>query len=518
MVEATSTTEQASGAERNVPWLVYVSVVAALGAGLVPVMLASIPLQENFGSGGFWLFSVFVILGELYPLRVQMRDELIENTTSVTFSFALVIAYGAGAAVLPNIIASAVGDIRQRKAPLRVFFNMGQYAVSIAAAGGVYEVLGGHAEVTARDLPAIAVAGATMFLVNTVVTSIAVALWLRSPILPYVQRNILFSLHMTPALLALAPIVVVVADASLWFVPLFATPIAAVYWGMTKALENSRLVERLRESLEQMTELNRMKDDFVAVVSHELRTPLTSIQGYVKTLLQLQGQLDPGQEESFLQAADRQSDRLGRLIEQLLVVGRLETHAEPLTVALTSIPSVVSNVVEELRPRARGHVFDFRFDSDLPFVKTDEGKVHQILSNLVENALKYSPPDTRITLRVEQGLNGVLAAVQDEGRGIPEDEREQVFERFYQVDSSATRAVGGTGLGLYICRKMADQIGARIWLESSQLQGCTFCLFVPSEPPPSHADDSDDGRDGVATAEDPPGTAGAADHSMTASV
>jgi signal transduction histidine kinase len=470
-------------AERNTAWLAYVSAVSILGAAIAPLLLASPDLRAALGSAGFWLFAAFVLVGELFPLRVQMRDELIENTTSVTFSFALVLAYGAGPAVLPDIIASAVGDIYQRKSLLRVAFNVGQYTISIAASGFVYRALNGHSHIAASDIPAMAAAGAAMFLVNTIVTSIAVGLWRKSPLLPYVYRNVVFSLHMTPALIALSPIVVLVAHVSLWFVPLFAIPIGAVYWGMTKALENSRLVERLRGSLEQMTELNRMKDDFVAVVSHELRTPLTSVQGYVKTLLQLQGQLDHEQELSFLEAADRQSERLGRLIEQLLVVGRLETHAEPLVAARTSIPSVASNVVEELRPRANGHVFDFLFGADVPFVTTDEGKVHQILSNLVENALKYSPPGSRITLRVEQGVNGVLAAVQDEGHGIPEDQREQVFERFYQVDSSATRSVGGTGLGLYICRRMADQLGARIWLEASGERGSTFCLFIPTSPP-----------------------------------
>jgi signal transduction histidine kinase len=314
---------------------------------------------------------------------------------------------------------------------------------------------------------------------------------------------------MTPALLALSPVVVVVAEVSLWFVPLFAIPIGAVYWGMTKALENSRLVDRLRESLEQMTQLNRMKDDFVAVVSHELRTPLTSIQGYVKTLLQLAGQLDEAQERSFLEAADRQSDRLRSLIEQLLVVGRLETHAEPLVATRVSIASVAGNVIEELRPRAHGHVFDLRFDPEVPFVETDEHKVHQILSNLVENALKYSPPDTRITVRIDTRQDGVVAAVVDEGHGIPADAREQVFERFYQVDSSATRSVGGTGLGLYICRKMAEQLGARIWLESSGRRGSTFCLFVPFSPP---------AREGGAPDAEPVGEPSQGDQSITASV
>jgi signal transduction histidine kinase len=487
----TSKTEPSAAADRNVPWLVYVSIVSVAGVAVVPWLLVSTALGEAFRSGGFWLFSAFVFLGELFPLRVQMRDELIENTTSIAFSFALILAYGAGAAVLPNIVASAVGDMSQRKSLLRILFNIGQYTLSIAAAGGVYALLDGHSRVTAHEIPAVLAAAATIFLVNTVVTSVAVGLSQRTALLPYVWRNVVFSLHMTPALLALSPIVLIVADESLWFVPLFGIPIAAVYWGMNKALENSRLVEQLRQSLDQMTELNRMKDDFVAVVSHELRTPLTSIQGYVKSLLQLSDRLDTEQQRSFLEAADRQSDRLRGLIEQLLVVARLETHGEPLAVGRVSLASVSANVVEELRPRANGHTFDLRFDPRAPIVRTDEAKVHQILSNLVENALKYSPSDTRITIAIEPGVDGIVAVVSDEGRGIPEEHREHVFERFYQVDSSPTRSVGGTGLGLYICRKTAEQIGGRIWLESSSRGGSSFRLFVPSRPPEADAERGD---------------------------
>jgi signal transduction histidine kinase len=116
-------------------------------------------------------------------------------------------------------------------------------------------------------------------------------------------------------------------------------------------------------------------------------------------------------------------------------------------------------------------------------IETDEAKVHHILSNLVENALKYSPPDTRVTVRATTTGDGILVTVEDEGPGIPAESQDRVFERFYQVDSSITRSVGGTGLGLYICRKMADAIGARLWLDRSGPDGSAFCLFVPRTPP-----------------------------------
>ncbi|GBC86995.1 Sensor histidine kinase WalK [bacterium HR12] len=200
-------------------------------------------------------------------------------------------------------------------------------------------------------------------------------------------------------------------------------------------------------------------------------------------MLQLGSQLDEEQRRSFLQAADRQGDRLRRLIEQLLSVARLESHVEPLTLSPVSVEQVARHVVDELRASAHGHTFDLRFDPSLPLIETDEAKVHQILSNLVENALKYSPPDTRVTIRGARMGDGVVVSVEDEGRGIPEEAQERVFDRFYQVDSSATRSVGGTGLGLYICRKLADLLGGRVWLERSGPEGTVFRLWIPGVPP-----------------------------------
>ncbi|MEX2274235.1 MAG: ATP-binding protein [Actinomycetota bacterium] len=147
-----------------------------------------------------------------------------------------------------------------------------------------------------------------------------------------------------------------------------------------------------------------------------------------------------------------------------------------------SLPDVVAAAVQELQSLAHGHAFDVRIATEDGTVRTDEDKVHQIVSNLLENGVKYSPPDTRITVRVEDGIQGVLIAVEDEGPGIAPEQRERVFDRFYQVDQSATRKVGGTGLGLYICRKLAEEIGARLWLEPSETRGSMFCLFVPRTP------------------------------------
>jgi Osmosensitive K+ channel histidine kinase len=463
---------------------VYVLLVSLAG-GAVLVWAGGRPsLADSASARGFWLFALLLLVGEVFPIAIPRKGGEVEYlTASTTFAIAMLIAYGPAAAILVQVVASIVADLFQRKSAWKVAFNVGQYALSLGAAGVVYHLAGGSTIIQGSSLPAFLAAGAVFFVTNVTLTDVVLGMNSGGSLGDFIGHDMLFQAQATLPLLALAPVVIAILDESLWLVPLVVAPEIAVWWGTHLALENARLAEQLRGSLERMTELARAKDDFVAVVSHELRTPLTSIQGYVKTMLQLAEDLPEDERRTFLEAADRQSDRLRGLIEQLLVVARLESHVEPVALSLVSIPRLVSDVVDELRPQARGHVFDLRSPADLPTVHTDEAKVHQILSNLVENAIKYAPPDTRIYVHAEPAVRGVVVSVGDEGPGIPEDAHERIFERFFQVDQSATRRVGGTGLGLYICTKMADAIGARLWLARSAAGGSEFALFLPERPP-----------------------------------
>ncbi len=242
--------------------------------------------------------------------------------------------------------------------------------------------------------------------------------------------------------------------------------------------------------------MNRLKDDFVAAVSHELRTPLTLIQGYVKTLLRPRAAFTPEQQRDFLEAVDRQGDRLRNLIEDLLVVSRLEAKEMTPLISTVNLAQLIERVVGELRHRTTNRTLDFDVPREVPHVLSDEGKIHQILSNFVDNACKYSPPGSSVCIRARRGGNGVTLTVVDAGSGIPPDDQEKVFDRFYQVDQSSTREKGGTGLGLYICRHLAEAIGGRVWVGRSDASGSEFCLWVPFEPPLT----ADVERDGTAEA------------------
>lgn len=248
------------------------------------------------------------------------------------------------------------------------------------------------------------------------------------------------------------------------------------------ALENARLIDQLEESLEHLTEMNQLKDDFVASVSHELRTPLTSIRGYVGTLLRPDANFEDEEEREFLEIIDRQSNRLHRLIEDLLAVSRLESDSEPTNSSLVSIADLTAEVVDELRGKAEKHVLHLDLKG-VPSIRTDQGKVHQILGNLIDNAFKYTPKGSTISVTARSEGGGVAVTIADEGPGIPSDVQERIFDRFYQVDQSSTRSVGGAGLGLYICRRTAEAIGGRVWLERSDEHGSVFSVWLPLQMP-----------------------------------
>jgi signal transduction histidine kinase len=263
---------------------------------------------------------------------------------------------------------------------------------------------------------------------------------------------------------------------------------------MGVAIRNTQLVRRLEGSLAHETEMSRLKDDFVATVSHELRTPLTSVKGYIKTMLSNEVELSPDEQRDFLERADRAAERLRALIEDLLFASRIESSHPALGENALSIASVVDRVVEERAPAledpGRLEVVGTR---GLPLLRTDEEHVHRILGNLVDNAIKYS--DGIVTISARRDGRGVRVSVRDRGPGISAEEQERIFQRFYQVDQSLTRVVGGAGMGLYICRKAAERLGGRVWLERSDERGSIFSLWLPLQPPSADGADRDEHGD-----------------------
>ena len=248
-------------------------------------------------------------------------------------------------------------------------------------------------------------------------------------------------------------------------------------------VHSGRLRARQEETLRRLTELDEMKSDFVAITSHELRTPLAAIRGFIDTLRRRLDELTTEETNEFLQIVDQQTDRLIRLVEDLLVVSRIEAgkitlHPEPVA------PERLLDLVVTGMGAQAGRIA-CRIDAELPAtILVDPQRVGQILTNLVQNAVKFSPPDSTVHLAAEAGAGrgGVVFTVTDSGPGISPGDQQRIFERFHQIDAATTRRSEGAGLGLYIARQLAEAMGGRIELTSELGAGSSFRVSLPPDP------------------------------------
>ncbi len=226
-------------------------------------------------------------------------------------------------------------------------------------------------------------------------------------------------------------------------------------------------------------EMERMKDEFVSVVSHELRTPLTAMRGALGILASGRLAERPAQRRRMIEMALNNTERLSRLVNDILDVQRLEAGVVMQTRKLCMASDLVTQAIELMHPMAEtaGVIVGAKPQPAPLFVDPDA--ILQVLTNLLSNAIKFSRAESAIQLAVEPGDEGVVFRVVDEGSGIKTDKLESIFERFHQVDASDSRRRGGTGLGLYICRKIVQGHGGRIWAESEPGRGSTFTFTLP---------------------------------------
>ncbi|MBW4426376.1 MAG: response regulator [Nostoc desertorum CM1-VF14] len=226
-------------------------------------------------------------------------------------------------------------------------------------------------------------------------------------------------------------------------------------------------------------QIERMKDEFVSVVSHELRTPLTSIHGSLGMLASGLLATDSEQGKRLLQIATDSSERLVRLINDILDIERIESGKAKMEPEICNIVDLVTQAVNVMQPLADKAGMTLSISPLSGQVLVDSDRIVQTLTNLLSNAIKFSSPGSTVWLGAQQQGDEILLTVKDTGRGIPTDKLESIFERFQQVDSSDSRNHDGTGLGLAICRSIMQQHGGRIWAESTLGEGSTFYITLP---------------------------------------
>jgi PAS domain S-box-containing protein len=244
------------------------------------------------------------------------------------------------------------------------------------------------------------------------------------------------------------------------------------------AVENARLAQQAAE-VKILREVDRLRSELIANVSHELRTPLGLIKISASSLLMDDADFDRATQEKFLHSISEETTKLERIVEHLLDLGRIESGRLRLDKQPTDLGQLVRNTTKAMEALSDRH----RLVSELvtePLVATlDAKRVEQVLRNLLDNAIKYSPAGGTVTVQVYGDQQQILLAVSDEGIGIPAEEWDRIFERFHRVENEITRRLRGAGLGLAVCRGIVEAHGGRIWVESQPGAGSTFCFTLP---------------------------------------
>jgi PAS domain S-box-containing protein len=225
--------------------------------------------------------------------------------------------------------------------------------------------------------------------------------------------------------------------------------------------------------------VDELRDEFVATVSHELKTPLAAIYGAAKTLSSPAVDLDEGLSGQLLGVIADESERLARIVNDILLSGQLDAGRLPMADEDVDPLDLARGAVERIRGHAPHAAVELVAPSSLPRLHADASRLRQVLDNLLENAVKYSPGTPHVELRVEARSGRLRFAVRDEGLGIPADEQRRIFAKFYRLDPQLTGGVGGTGLGLYICSELVRRMHGRITVSSREGAGSTFVVDLP---------------------------------------
>ena len=244
------------------------------------------------------------------------------------------------------------------------------------------------------------------------------------------------------------------------------------------AIRNAKLYDEIRRANMKLTELDKMKSEFLGIVSHDFRSPLSSIMLASRALLKTEAVQELPRMKEYLQLILNQANRLNQLAEDTLSITKLESGRLSYVFKIVNVERLIQDAVALVRFSSR-HQFEHRIHPNITFIKGDQSKLRQVVQNLIGNAVKYSPRGGKVTIVVEDySPDQILIAVSDEGIGIPPEQIEKLFQKFSRVDTGETREIKGAGLGLWICREVVEAHGGKIWIESELGKGTTFKLTL----------------------------------------
>ncbi len=235
---------------------------------------------------------------------------------------------------------------------------------------------------------------------------------------------------------------------------------------------NIRDITREREQEEE-------RSTFISVISHELQTPIAIIKGYASTLARTDAMLDTGALRSRLAAIEEEADRLNKLVGNLLYASRIQAGGLHMEIVPLDLSHLVQGVVRRLQAKSQDFSVTLELPPNLPTVMADRDRIEEVLQNLLDNALKYSPRQRNLTVACSATGDEVIVSVHDTGMGISLRDQEHIFSRFHRVGYNLAHSIPGAGLGLYICRAIVEAHGGHIWVESTLHQGSTFSFSLP---------------------------------------
>ena len=239
------------------------------------------------------------------------------------------------------------------------------------------------------------------------------------------------------------------------------------------------LVANVRD-MGRLRQAESMRSTLIGTISHELQTPISIIKAYASTLARPDVKWSEETIRDKLQAIEEESDSLSELVSRLLYTYRVESGVIPLNRLAIDVPKEVHKVAHRLTKTTDEHRVETDFPPDFPHVLADPERIKDVLTNLLENAIKFSPQGGTITIKGETRGSEILVSVTDEGIGIAPNEQERVFDRFYRTEDSLVKSIQGIGLGLHICKASIEAHGGRIWVESEPGEGSRFTFTLPT--------------------------------------
>ncbi len=473
--------------------VIFGTVVAAIG-----LLMAVAPAVPSLDLATVLLLLAFIALAEVLGLELFGDGQSSSYAISFVPTLAAGMLLGVPGAVVVAPAAALVRGIRRRSRWYKVLFNASTYVLAAGLAAAVYQRF--DQPLDPSGLPVLLVAAAATgltYYLHTILVAVAMSTESRAPALRLWAERFgwlwphYVVLSCMGLLLALAYQAFSVAGAAAFVVPPLMMRYAAKQH-VERTLEHVRQLRVLNEQLATLAVENarlyreaqaalQVRDEFLSVAAHELKTPVTAVRGYAQLLLRQGAQgvvVDAGRVRQALQVIDRQSDRLTRLVSHLLDVSRLEAGR----VVLERKPTDVAHLVEEVAGDAQARTATHTFRVAVPgkvLAMVDPLRLEQVLTNLVDNAIKYSPQGGLVELELSTpDANTVELAVRDHGVGIPPESQPHIFERFYQVDP-VLQHTSGMGLGLYISQHIVELHGGLIEVEAPSDGGTRVTVRLP---------------------------------------